>query len=148
MNSVQHSQSFELSIPIEKAFPLFSPEGEKHWVTGWEYRSVAGSKNLQEDDVFLTSTHNHRTTDAIWIVKRYDPEAYIVQYYKIEPEEKIGLITIECTVLSSSTTNVAVTYRYIALSKSGGAFLEKFTGEVFEDFIAEWVKLLENYLEN
>ena len=44
---------------------------------------------------FLTKNHDHGTTDAIWIVKKYDPKSHFVQFYKIEPEYKIGVVTVK-----------------------------------------------------
>ena len=67
MKSISHTKSFSLDFPISKLFPLFSPEGEKHWVPGWDYENVMGKTELCEDYVFLTKTHDHGETDAIWI---------------------------------------------------------------------------------
>jgi hypothetical protein len=133
---------------VAELFPLFSPEGEKHWVPGWEYENVMGTKDLFEDYVFLTKTHDHRETDAIWIVKKYEPESYFVQFYKIEPENKVGVITVECFVLGPKRTKVQVTYEYIALSPGGDKFVSEFNESAYEKFIGEWQTLLSNYFES
>lgn len=67
-----------MDIPITELFPLFRPEGEKHWVPGWDYENVMEKTELSEDYVFLTKTHDHGTSDAIWIVKKYDPKSNFV----------------------------------------------------------------------
>ena len=54
MKSVEHTLAFELQQPVSEVFPLFSPEGEKHWVPGWGYQNVMGTTELSEDYVFLT----------------------------------------------------------------------------------------------
>lgn len=84
MESATYTKSFELDAPIVDLFPLFSPEGEKRWVPGWDYKNIMGTTDLSEDYVFLTKNHDHGATDAIWIVKLYEPESYLVQFYKIE----------------------------------------------------------------
>ena len=55
-----------------------------------------GSTDLHEDYKFLTNAHDHAATDAIWLVKRFDPAAHFIQLYKVEPKDKIGTITVHC----------------------------------------------------
>lgn len=145
MKSISHTKAFEMTFPIAELFPLFSPEGEKHWVPGWDYENVMGTTELSEDYVFLTKTHDHRTTDAIWIVKRYDPKSYFVEFYKIEPEDKVGVVTVKCTKLKPERTKVQVTYKYIALSVTGEKFIAKFSEKTYKEFLGKWQKLLLRY---
>ena len=148
MKSISHTKAFEMDIPIEELFRLFSPEGEKYWVPGWDYENVMGTTELSEDYVFVTKTHDHGTTDAIWIVKKYDPESHYVQFYKIEPEDKIGVVTVKCNELEAIRTKVQVTYKYIALSAKGELFVSGFSESVYEEFIGEWQTLLSNYFDS
>jgi hypothetical protein len=148
MKSISHTKAFEMDLPIAALFPLFSPEGEKYWVPGWDYENVMGTTELSEDYVFLTKTHDHGTTDAIWVVKKYDPQSHFVQFYKIEPEVKIGVVTVTCTALEAERTKVQVTYKYIALSAVGEMFVSEFSESHYEEFIGEWQTLLSNYFES
>ena len=148
MKSITHTKAFKMNVPIADIFPLFSPEGEKHWVPGWDYENVMGTTELSDDYVFLTKTHDHGTTDAIWIVKKYDPNSHFVQFYKIEPEDKIGVVTVKCTKLETERTKVQVTYKYIALSATGELFVSEFSESAYEEFIGEWQTLLSNYFES
>jgi hypothetical protein len=148
MKSIIHTKAFKMNVPIADLFPLFSPEGERQWVPGWDYENVMGNAELSEDYVFLTKTQDHGTTDAIWIVKRYDPKSHFVQFYKIQPEDKIGIITVRCEKLESTTTNIRVTYKYFALSRSGEEFISEFNESAYEEFICEWQKLLSNYFQS
>ncbi len=148
MKSISHTKAFEMTIPIAELFPLFSPEGEKYWVPGWDYENVMGTTELSEDYVFFTKTHDHGTTDAIWIVKKYDPKSHFVQFYKIEPKYKIGVVTVKCTKLETERTKVLVTYKYIALSATGEKFIAEFSEIAYEKFIGEWQTLLSNYFKS
>ena len=148
MKSISHTKAFEMAIPIADLFPLFSPEGEKHWVPGWDYENVMGTTELSEDYVFLTKSHDHGTKDAIWIVKRYDPKLHLIQFYKVEPEDKIGLVTVRCTELEAERTKVQVTYKYVALSATAEVFVSAFSENAYEEFIGEWQTLLSNYFES
>ncbi len=104
-----------------------------------------GTPELTEDYVFLTKTHDHRSTDAIWIVKKYDPKLHFVQFYKIEPEDKVGVVTVKCTELEAERTKIQVAYKYIALSAIGEKFILEFNESAYEEFIGEWQILLSNY---
>lgn len=148
MKSVSHATTFVLPVSVEQLFPLFSPEGEKQWVPGWEYNNIMGTTELTEDYVFLTQTHDHAASEAIWLIKRYDPESYFIQFYKIEPDNKIGVISVDCTPLATDETEVEVAYKYIALSKRGETFVAEFTRRAYESFIAEWRELLMRYFRN
>jgi len=148
MKSISRTKAFQMNFPIARLFPLFSPEGEKLWVPGWDYENVMGKTVLSEDYVFLTRTHDHGTTDAIWIVKKYDLESHFVQFYKIEPGDKIGIITVKCRETGPSKTDINVTYQYVALSKSGEEFIAGFSESVYEEFIGEWERMLSDYFKH
>jgi len=147
MKSVEHSKTFEIAAPVEDLFPLFSPEGEKLWVPGWDYEDVMGTPDLAEDYVFLTESHDHRVAKAIWVVKKYDPATWLVEFYKIEPGDKLGVVKVNCKPLAASLTEVHVEYKYIALSSNGEAFISGFTAAAYEEFIGEWQALLSKYIE-
>jgi len=134
--------------PIALLFPLFSAEGEKLWVPGWDYVNIMESKDLHEDYVFLTKNHDHASTDAIWLVKRYQPEIHLVQFYKVEPEDKVGIVTVQCKKIAEGLTQVEVSYEYIGLSQQGNEFIEGFTSTEYKAFIVEWKNLLLSYFES
>lgn len=148
MSSVKHTEKFKLDQAIEVLFPLFSAEGEKLWVPGWEYENIMGSCDLHEDYIFLTENHDHASTDAIWLVKRYEPESYRVQFYKVEPEDKVGVITVQCVQIVKGVTEVQVTYEYIGLSARGNDFIDGFTSAQYKEFIGEWKSLLTIYFQS
>jgi hypothetical protein len=137
-----------LDRPVARVFPLFSPEGEKLWVPGWDYENILGSTQLHEDYVFLTKSHDHAAGDAVWLVKAYEPESHRVQFYKVEPGHKVGIITVHCFELGMSSTRVEVTYEYISLGPGGDEFLENFTAFRYREFIGEWKTLLGRYFDS
>jgi hypothetical protein len=147
MNSIKHEVAFQVDQPIDILFPLFSAEGEKHWVPGWDYKNIMGSTDLHEDYIFVTENHDHASSDAIWLVKRYDPDSHYVAFYKVEPEDKVGIIAVRCDAISQSKTNVSVSYEYIALSEKGKQFITGFTKQDYKEFIDEWKQLLDKYFQ-
>ena len=147
MSTVKHTASFEIRQPAKELFPLFSAEGEKMWAPGWNYENIMGGTDLHEDYVFITRSHDHAASDAVWMVKRYEPEDYLVQYYKVEPGEKVGVIEVRCFELNESRTRVQVTYEYIGLSVAGNRFVSSFSSSRYNAFIAEWKTLLAKYFD-
>ena len=148
MNSVKHSEKFNIDQPVEVLFPLFSAEGEKLWVPGWDYENIVGSNDLHEDYIFLTKNNDQTKTETIWLVKRYEPESYFVQFYKIDPEEKVGIVTVECAQVEENLTEVEVTYGYTGLSDEGNAFIDDFTSAHYKKYIGEWKVLLDSYFQS
>lgn len=147
MSTIKHTASFEIRQPAKELFPLFSAEGEKLWAPGWNYENIMGGTDLHEDYVFMTRSHDHAASDAVWMVKRYEPEDYLVQYYKVEPGEKVGVIEVRCFELNESRTRVQVTYEYIGLSVAGNRFVSSFSSSRYNAFIAEWKTLLAKYFD-
>ena len=145
MTTISHTTTFELAVSIDELFPLFSPEGEKLWVPGWDYENVMGTTELSEDYVFLTQSHDHAEADAVWVVKKYVPIDHLVEFYRIEPGQKVGLVGVRCSSASSEQTTVEITYRYTALSVEGERFIANFDEKAYGEFIAEWKTLLSQY---
>ena len=145
MKSVKHTHSYVLNQPVDVLFPLYSAEGEKLWVPGWDYTSPMNTTDLHEDFIFLTGTHDHSSTQAIWLVKRYEPDVYFVQFYKVEPGDKVGIISVQCTPLAPDKTDTEVSYEYIALSEKGEQFIASFTAEHYVEYIGEWESLLKAF---
>ena len=143
--SISYTEIFDINQPARTLFELFSPEGERLWVPGWQYQNILGTDALHEDYVFLTQGHDHAAGEAIWIVKRYDPDAMQVQYYRIEPGEKLGIVAVSCDSLDRRSTRVTVTYTYIGLSDRGNRFIEGYTRVAYQEFIGQWKSLLEAY---
>ena len=148
MISIKQSAGFDMPQPVEDLFPLFSPEGEKLWVPGWDYENIMGTADLAEDYAFLTKSHDHLSAKAIWLVKRYDPASWFIQFYRIEPEDKVGVVTVQCFSRGAALSHVQVTYKYIALSDKGRHFIENFSEDVYANFIGEWRELLLTYFKS
>jgi hypothetical protein len=151
MATIKHQTSFRIDQPADELFPLFSAEGEKLWVPGWDYKNIMGSTDLREDYVFLTSGHHssahHGAAKIIWLVKRYEPSNYFVQFYRVEPDDKVGIVTVHCRPITEGSTEVEVSYEFIGLSKKGDEFIEGYTAEAYEGFIGNWHKHLSDYFE-
>ena len=147
MSKIKHTRKFQIDQLIDVVFPLFSAEGEKLWVPGWDYENIMGYSDLHENYIFLTKNHDHASAKAIWLVKRYEPESYRVHFYKVEPEDKVGIITVQCKRIEEKLTEVEVSYEYVGLSQMGNDFINGFSAAEYEKYIDMWKRLLDNYFE-
>ncbi|MFC2064975.1 hypothetical protein ACFLXB_07750 [Chloroflexota bacterium] len=150
MPTIKHETSFEVDQPADVLFPLFSAEGEKLWVPGWDYENIMGTTDLHEDYIFLTSDHHavhHHAPKTIWLVKRFEPSNHLVQFYRVEPEDKVAIVTVHCKSITGEQTKVTVAYEFIGLSEKGNQFIKGYTAEDHEEFIGNWSGLLSAYFE-
>lgn len=156
MATVKHETRFEFNRSAEVLFPLFSAEGEKSWVPGWDYENIMGATDLHEDYVFLTAGHSssedhtsghHEAAKVIWLVKRYEPANYYVQFYLVEPGDMVGIVTVHCKPLEAALTEVNVSYEFIGLSNKGNDFINGYTSELFESCIGQWPIWLQGYFD-
>jgi hypothetical protein len=146
---VSHSHTIRLNDEPGIVFPLFTPEEEKKWAAGWDYELVyPPDAKPVEDMVFKTSTHDHNhQNNAIWIINKYEPGNFQIEYLRIEPGIKVGKIQIECGTGRGQETLATITYTYIGLSDLGNKFIEAFTTEHYHDFISAWERAINYYLE-
>jgi len=145
MNSIHHRGDFTLHQPAGRLFPLFSPEGEKAWIPGWDYVNLMGHTELHEDYLFLTRARYPDQPDTIWLCHRHEPEHYRVAFYKITPGHTAGRVDVQCKALEPSLSRVTVSYHYRALSEEGRRFVAEYTARAHADTLAQWRRLLNDH---
>lgn len=133
---VQHTDGFVLPFALSDTFPLFTPEGERAWVPGWEPEYLYP---LQPSDmvgtVFRTQHHGEET---LWLVLQYDPGAGLASYGRFTPGSRIGTVDVRCEAMGPSHTRVTVTYALTAVSAHGTGILAALTAESYAAMLAEW----------
>jgi len=145
MDSIHHQGDFILTQPAETLFPLFSPEGERAWIPGWDYVNLMGHTDLHEDYLFLTRASEPGQPDTIWLCKRHEPERFCVSFYKITPGHTAGRVDVRCTPLEPNRTRVTVGYHYRALSDEGRRFVDGYDARTHADTLATWQRLLNDH---
>lgn len=137
---VVRSGTFRLPVSPDRAFPSFSPEGERAWAPGWapgymHPRDGAPRAGL----VFRTAAAGEHT---LWVLLRYDATAFEAQYVRVVPDSRIGLVTVRCRGMAPDATEVAVAYELTALSAAGNLTLEEFTQGAFAAMLEQWQKAI------
>jgi hypothetical protein len=140
---VVRSAAFTLELPRERAFEFFTPEGERAWAPGWEPRYLhPADGGAAEGMVFTTS----QTEETIWMMLRYAPTEGRVEYLRLTPGSRLGVVRVECTSLSATRTRVNVSYELTALTEAGNATIRALDESTFANFIAGWPEAINRAL--
>lgn len=65
------TRSFEVALPLERAFPLFEPEGERTWAEGWARLYLHPADGRATCGMVFTTGHGGEET--IWTMVRHEP---------------------------------------------------------------------------
>lgn len=125
-----------VNAPLWRAFELFSPDGERLWVPGWDPEILQPrGTSWEEGLLFRTREENG---EAIWIITRLDPVSCHVRYHRVEPGRYIARIDVRCTAASPESTEVATTYAFTGLSESGNEEIARMSQESYDAKMARW----------
>lgn len=136
-----------IHVPIEpaEALPLFTPEGERAWVPGWDPEPVhAPDGSLSREGAVFRTTHDGEET--VWLVQRVDPSQGAADYVRMTPGSRLGTVHVRCADDGAGGSTVEVGYRLTALSPAGGEALDAITPEAFEADIRGWQVAIEEFL--
>lgn len=139
-HGVTFNGAFTLEIPVDEAFPLFSPLGEKIWVPDWDPELLfPPGETWCPGLVFRTQ---EESGPALWVVHSLSMDARRVVYYRLEPELYAARIEVHCRALSENACEVSTTYGYVGLSDAGNAAIRSMTRDAYDEKMARWKKWL------
>jgi hypothetical protein len=134
------SHEFAVDLPVDEAFPLFTPKGEEDWVPGWKPDYFAPEDGeTREEMLFATGAGAERTW---WTCLSYEPEARHVRYLRLTPDSRAAFVEVTCRARDTHSTLVTVGYDIQSLGPSGEAHIASMTGEAFAGMIGEWPGLI------
>jgi hypothetical protein len=138
--SVDLHGSFRVALPVDRAFPLFSPRGEEVWVPGWkpEILHPAGA-TWEEGLVFRTYDDG---VDVVWFVAKLDHAAHRVTYHRVERGRAAVTVTVACDAVDASSTEVKVRYVFVGISDDGNAQIRALTQEAFAGKMQKWGEMI------
>lgn len=136
---------FVVPAPLDEAFPLFSPLGEKAWVPHWDPellhpRGVSWTQGM----IFRTASEKG---DAIWLVSRLDLDAHEVEYRRVEPGRYVVRVSVRCTANRAGGTTVGTEYEFVGLSESGNAEIAAMTQDDYARKMQQWAAWIQQHLE-
>lgn len=133
---VEHTGDFVLPLPRDEAFSLFSPEGERSWVPGWDPEYLyPGQTSSDPGTVFRTTHHNEET---LWLVLQCDAGKAEAEYARITPGSRLGTVKVRCMEEGEGSTRVRVSYSLTAVSAAGNATLAELSVEAYSRMLEDW----------
>ncbi|KLN63985.1 MULTISPECIES: hypothetical protein [Vibrio] len=138
------TSTFEIPLPKEEAFYLFTPIGEKNWVPPFNPAFYGGKEEPKRGRVFSTLLDGQF---IVWQITDYDPENNEIAYSRFIPERDVTLLTVDVDQLSGQKSLATVTYYYTSTSEAGDEYVQKMAHN-FDDYILEWKKAVDKYLES
>jgi len=139
---VSRKGSLEIDYPPRTALRLFTAEGERYWIPGWEPEILRGD-GYHRDDVFVGVGPGGHST---YVVIEYDDEKCHVLYARVTPDISAGTVEISITPHGRGSL-VEVGYSLASLSDEGSEALSKVTDEAFAQQMISWENGIESAKE-
>ena len=131
--STEVTGQVRVDLPPDRAWILFTPEGERSWVDGWDPHYPGGVVSEHPGTVFLTGP-------IVWVVVDFEP-GRLVRYARTTPGDRAGLVTVTFEAGDGGTTIATVTYTLAALSASATEDLKTFAAG-YPEFLASWERAI------
>ncbi|MBO0782216.1 MAG: SRPBCC family protein [Ktedonobacteraceae bacterium] len=143
---VSRTHGIRVPAPVDRAFPLFEPLGEKHWAYGWSPDMLyPASGEASVGTVFTTQQAGEPA--KIWTIIAYEKEQAHVTYVNVLPHAYTSRIDVRCEPDGPQATSVCVTYTLTALTPHGNEYIEQFTEEHhYQAYISSWETAIRHYL--
>jgi hypothetical protein len=142
---VSRTGSFELPCSTDTAFPLFSPEGERDWVKGWDPRPVFPDRIVfSRDTVFK---QGEAEEEAVWTIVDVDPQIHRAEYVRLAPASHTAHIVVRVEPLGPERSRVVVSYTVTAFGEHATSILDAFSESAYATKMRSWQEQISAYLE-
>jgi hypothetical protein len=136
VRQVHRTGNFDLDCDAETAFPLFSPEGERDWVSDWDPKPVfPGQIAFARDTVFR---EGKGADEALWTIVDVDWQIHRAEYVRLAPASHSAHIIVEVEATGSSRSHVVVTYVITAFGDDESQLLAAFSEHAYAVKMREW----------
>ncbi len=133
----------QFEAPIATVFPLFTPQGERHWAQGWDPEILyPRDQEVAEGMVFRT----REGVEHVWTITRYDPAAHAIAYNVVAPGILVRRIEVRCRPAGSARTEADVSDSYIGLSAQGNEVIGRLSEANYAKKMAHWKEAIGGYL--
>jgi hypothetical protein len=141
VNRFRDTVTISVPLPADEAMLLFTAQGERDWVEGWDPEFPAGEPTEEgEGTVFVTTAHGRCT---YWVVAAH--AAGSVRYARTTPGFVAGTVEVRRRHSDAQSTQVDVTYDLSALTPHGAAELDAFAAG-YKQEIRAWEVAIETAL--
>lgn len=133
-------------FPAEKVFPLLSPEGEKRWLDGWDYRLIHSDTGRIELGCIFSTDH-HADEETLWVVTAYDERAREVGFVRHSPNKNVVEIHIQVKDEGEAKSASEISYLTTPLTSAENERLVMDLDQEFVEMMDWWERSLHHYLK-
>lgn len=142
---VSRTESFELPCAADSAFPLFSPEGERDWVKGWDPQPIFPERiAFARDTVFREGKAGE---EAVWTIVDADWKAHRAEYVRVAPGSHTARVLVKIESLAEERSKVVVSYTVTAFGEQARNLLEAFSEKSYIAKMRDWQRDISAYLQ-
>jgi hypothetical protein len=144
---ISRSATIILEGPVDTVFPLFGPIEEMKWEDGWDPVILYPVSGEPEEGMFFTTrAQDHDETTYAWIVAKYNPEMYLIEYI-VSTHNRCWVITIQCTALPGNRTQTTVRYTFTGLTALGNELNRRAIQKIYTRNLKDWEEAINYYLK-
>lgn len=134
MTRTRQQGSFVLPLPPVHAFDLFTAEGERRWVDGWDPVILSECSATRPGAVFLT---DHGGEQTIWTVLEADRAAGRLAYSRVSPGRRAGTVQVRLAA-DGLGTRVEVAYDITSLGGDGDDLVRSMDEAGLRGMLTDW----------
>jgi hypothetical protein len=134
--TVRRTGTLHVAAPLARAFPFFTPDGERLWVPDFDPHYLHPLTGEQGARAIFTTAHGGE--DTLWMVLRFSPSEGIAEYARVTPGSRGGTVHVALEPIDEATTRATVTYDLTSLSEAGDRTLAAFTESAYAGMLADW----------
>ena len=134
-----------VNLPVDDAFPLFSPEGERLWIREWDPEPLY-PRGVEWAQGQIFRTQEERGV-GVWVVSALDRAMHTVEYYRVESNRYVARVRVRCHAQGTSRTRADVSYLFVGLTAQGNADIGEMTVDAYEEKMQRWERLIREYLD-
>jgi MOSC domain-containing protein YiiM len=144
--SVRRSGTLRVAAPMARAFPFFTPDGERLWVPGFDPQYLHPLSGEQGVGAIFTTTHGGE--DTLWMVLRFSPSTGVAEYARVTPGSRGGVVQVALEPVDAATTQATITYELASTSEAGDEKLGTFTDAAYAEMLADWERQIDKTLQH
>ena len=144
--SVRRSGTLRVAAPMARAFPFFTPDGERLWVPGFDPQYLHPLSGEQGVGAIFTTAHGGE--DTLWMIVRFSPSDGAATYARVTPGSRGGTVDVALEPVDAATTQATITYDLTSNSEAGDEKLAAFTDAAYAAMLADWEQKIDQVLRH
>jgi hypothetical protein len=125
---------FDLECDADTAFPFFSPEGERKWITGWNPQPVFPEQIVFDRDTVF----REGTPEATWTIVDVDWHTHRAEYVRFAPTSHSAHVIVKVEAPELSCSQVVVSYTVTVFGENATALLDAFSESAYAAKMQDW----------